>query len=214
MYPQWQFSILSLLLSLELSLILNPSLPSILTFLPLQTTQHDLISALHTTYMAMNLASSHFSNLLPLPKGEAANWQNRTFDKDINEMKEDLQGFRLAMLQMDHHHRALTLESERVLAYSLLPLRSSICDNVQTRQEAAASIVKSTTSQERAPNAAEETYIHLLGKLIFRARMSAVPGFREADQVPTRIILAEQGDEGGEEESTKKGDAEQHDWVS
>lgn len=102
---------------MELSLILSPTYPSILSFLPSQTTQHDLISALHATYIAISLASSHLSSLLPTPKGEAAIWQNRTFDKDINEMKEDLEGFRLAMQRMESHQRALAFESERALAY-------------------------------------------------------------------------------------------------
>jgi hypothetical protein len=65
----------------------------------------------------MILASNHLSSLLPTPRGEAAAWQNRTFDKDINEMKEDLEGFRLAMQKMESHHRALAFESERALSH-------------------------------------------------------------------------------------------------
>lgn len=204
---QWQFSILSLLLSLELSLILNPALPWVLSVLPSQTTQHDLISALHAMYLAMILASSHLSNLLPSPKGEAAHWQNRTFDKDINEMKEDLEGFRLAMSKMDTHYKALAFESQRALAYSLLPLGPRLRDKVQTRQEEAAASILKATPQDRVPSAAEETYIHLLGRLIFRARMSVIPGFQEADQIPpAKDILAEEGDDQIEDEKSEEDD--------
>ncbi|UZJ54837.1 hypothetical protein CBS101457_004157 [Exobasidium rhododendri] len=174
----WQFSILSLLFSLEMSLVLSPGRPFSFFILPQCITQQNVISALHTTYIALNLASSQLYNLLPVPKGEMSKWQNRSFDKDINEMKQDLQGFRLAMKRLEVHWRGVEVESSRALAFEPAPKAS-----VQTVQDAASVAASSrNTSKERQPSPAEETYIHLLSKLIFRARMNSIPAMQSAQK--------------------------------
>jgi hypothetical protein len=100
-----------------MALLLSPGRPFSWIFLPSGATQHDLVSGLHTIYIALNLASGQLYNLLPTPKGEMGKWQNRSFDKDINEMKQDLEGFRLAMRRLQGNGKAVEEESARALAY-------------------------------------------------------------------------------------------------
>jgi hypothetical protein len=58
-----------------------------------------------------------------------------------------------------------------------------------------------TGQAERKPSAAEETYIHLLSRLIFRARVSFIPGVQEVLHDRLENVEAVQGDVEEEKET-------------
>lgn len=70
------------------------------------------MSALRTTYVAVNLASNQIYNLLPTPRGPIG-----TGEKDVKELKQDIQNIHTAMAALRDQWRDIRVESDRALAF-------------------------------------------------------------------------------------------------